>query len=378
MRLNLLHLNTLNKHASQKKVKMIELSASIFPFIIWRSGEKDNKMRQVLNKQKQNIKLTFLVLFLFLSLWAGVEFTHGFGAINGSSKTSPILRNADKGKFSVLTYNIAGLPQIISSAKTERAESIADIGQKLNQYDIVHVQEDFNYNDNLYENGNLHPFRSSTKGGVPFGDGLNTLSKYPVTDIRRIPWEACTGADCLTPKGFSYSRIEVAKNVFIDFYNVHANAFNHLEAAAARRQNIQQLSAYIKAHSFGNAVVVMGDLNAHYSFSYDNIRELLAENHLEDSWIFLKHNGNFPKSGMQLPDNDILKLDDQSETIDKILYRSSSQIQLNPSDYNLEKYLFTNVKGMPLSDHNPVSVTFTWTLENTIPEMSAAIDGIQK
>ena len=378
MRLNLLHLNTLNKYASQRKVKMIELSASIFSFIVWRSGEKDNNMRQVLNKQKQNIKLTFLVLFVFLSLWAGVEFTHGFGAMNGSSKTSPILKNADKGKFSVLTYNIAGLPQIISSAKTERAESIADIGQKLNQYDIVHVQEDFNYNDNLYENGNLHPFRSSTKGGVPFGDGLNTLSKYPVTDIRRIPWEACTGADCLTPKGFSYSRIEVAKNVFIDFYNVHANAFNHLEAAAARRQNIQQLSAYIKAHSFGNAVVVMGDLNAHYSFSYDNIRELLAENHLEDSWIFLKHNGNFPISVMQLPDNDILKLDDQSETIDKILYRSSSQIQLNPSDYNLEKYLFTNLKGMPLSDHNPVSVTFSWSLENTIPEMSAAIDNMQK
>ena len=378
MRLNLLHLNTLNKYASQRKVKMIELSASIFPFILWHSCEKDNNMRQVLNKQKQNIKLTFLVLFVFLSLWAGVEFTHGFGAMNGSSKTSPILKNADKGKFSVLTYNIAGLPQIISSAKTERAESIADIGQKLNQYDIVHVQEDFNYNDNLYENGNLHPFRSSTKGGVPFGDGLNTLSKYPVTDIRRIPWEACTGADCLTPKGFSYSRIEVAKNVFIDFYNVHANAFNHLEAAAARRQNIQQLSAYIKAHSFGNAVVVMGDLNAHYSFSYDNIRELLAENHLEDSWIFLKHNGNFPISVMQLPDNDILKLDDQSETIDKILYRSSSQIQLNPSDYNLEKYLFTNLKGMPLSDHNPVSVTFSWSLENTIPEMSAAIDNMQK
>jgi len=378
MRLNLLHPNTLNKYASQRKVKMIKLSASIYSFIGRRSGEKDHNMGQVLNKQKQNIKLTFLVLFVFLSLWAGVEFSHGFGAMNGSSKTSPILQNASKGKFSVLTYNIAGLPQIISSAKTERAESIADIGQKLNQYDIVHVQEDFNYNDNLYENGNLHPFRSSTKGGVPFGDGLNTLSKYPVTDIRRIPWEACTGADCLTPKGFSYSRIEVAKNVFIDFYNVHANAFNHLEAAAARRQNIQQLSAYIKAHSFGNAVVVMGDLNAHYSFSYDNIRELLAENHLEDSWIFLKHNGDFPISVMQLPDNDILKLDDQSETIDKILYRSSSQIQLNPSDYNLEKYLFTNVKGMPLSDHNPVSVTFTWSLENTIPEMSAAIDGIQE
>lgn len=378
MRVNLLHPNTLNKYASQRKVEIIEWFALIFSFIRKRSSEKDNNMRQVLDKQKQNIKLTFLVLFVFLSLWAGVEFTHGFGAITGSSKTSPILKNADKGKFSVLTYNIAGLPQIISSAKTDRSESIADIGQKLNKYDIVHVQEDFNYNDNLYDNGNLHPFRSSTKGSVPFGDGLNTLSKYPVTDIRRIPWEACTGADCLTPKGFSYSRIEVAKNVFIDFYNVHANAFNYLEAAAARRQNIQQLSAYIKAHSSGNAIIVMGDLNAHYSFFYDNIKELLVENHLKDSWILLKHNSNFPVSNLQLPDNDILKLDNQSETIDKVLYRSSNQIQLEPSDYNLERSLFRNVKGMPLSDHNPVSVTFTWNLENTIPEMSAAIHPISK
>ena len=135
---------------------------------------------------------------------------------------------ATSGGFSVLTYNIAGLPEIISSAVTRRAPSIAEIGRKLNAFDIVNVQEDFNYNGNLYNEGNSHPFRTLTKGGVPFGDGLNTLSKYPVHEVRRISWNECTGADCLTPKGFTYSRLEIARNIYVDLYNVHANAYNHL------------------------------------------------------------------------------------------------------------------------------------------------------
>jgi hypothetical protein len=57
---------------------------------------------------------------------------------------------ASSGTFSVISYNVAGLPQIISSAVTERASSIREIGGRLNRFDIVHVQEDFNYNKMLY------------------------------------------------------------------------------------------------------------------------------------------------------------------------------------------------------------------------------------
>ncbi|QRQ99897.1 endonuclease/exonuclease/phosphatase family protein [Dyadobacter sandarakinus] len=266
------------------------------------------------------------------------------------------------GSFSVITYNIAGLPQGLSSAAGNRAQSTGSIGEKLNAYDICHVQEDFNYNDQLYNSGNAHPYRSGSKGPVLFGDGLNTLSRYPVSELKRVAWTHCTGADCFTPKGFSYSRIAIRRGVFVDFYNVHANAFNHPEAAAARRGNLRQLSEYIRKHSANTAVVIMGDLNAHYTFADDNVHDLIRDNALSDIWVELKCNKKYPVEKDALPASNILDLTDSSETIDKILYRSSAVVQLVPAAYRFEKELFRNEKGSPLSDHHPVSAVFNWKL----------------
>lgn len=266
------------------------------------------------------------------------------------------------GSFSVITYNIAGLPQLICSAATPRRESISAIGRLLNRFDIAHVQEDFNYNQYLYNTGNAHPFRTATKGAVMTGDGLNTLSKFPVKHLRRISWTDCTGADCFTPKGFTYTRIEIAPNRSIDFYNVHANAYNHPRAALARRRNMEQLSTYIRLHSTGNAVIVMGDLNGRYSFGQDNVDWLLKENGLSDAWVNLHCNGIMPKVKEGLPPNDILSISDSTETIDKILYRNGASIHLEPSEFVLEKQSFYNGNGLPLSDHHPVSARFKWKL----------------
>lgn len=237
-------------------------------------------------------------------------------------------------------------------------------------YDIVHVQEDFNYNTELYDSGNSHPYRSIAMGPVPFGDGLNTLSKFPISEVERVEWTDCTGADCLTPKGFTRSRIQIAHEVYIDFYNVHANASNHLAAAAARCKNIDQLSSYIKTHSSNNAVIVMGDMNAHYCYKSDNIRTLMVENSLKDAWVILNKRGEFPKAVEDLPANNILDLTDTCESIDKILYRNSEQIQLNPSYYQLPKGSFSDAEGRALSDHHPVSLSFSWKLKNPIEDLA--------
>lgn len=282
------------------------------------------------------------------------------------------------GTFSVLTYNIAGLPQLICSAATKRAPSIAEIGRRINPFDIVHVQEDFNYNKYLYNSGNTHPFRTPTKGGVPFGDGLNTLSKYPILATQRIAWNHCTGADCLTPKGFTYSRLQISGSAFIDFYNVHANAYNHPAAAAARRENIKQLSSFIRHRSKGQPVIIMGDLNGHYSYFYDNVQHLLTENNLSDAWVELMHQKHMPRPKRQLPDPKILDISAQSESIDKILYRSSDQIELTPSAYNLRAQSFLDGFGNPLSDHHPVSLLFSWELKRCERQIQKTADFVSK
>ncbi|MCE7062133.1 endonuclease/exonuclease/phosphatase family protein [Dyadobacter sp. CY343] len=303
--------------------------------------------------------------FLLLMLWPSVEFKATLGAISLKHAHDPVLADtAETGQFSVLTYNIAGLPEIISSAQTERASSIAEIGKRLNRFDIVHVQEDFHYNKELYLSGNAHPYRSESKGSIPFGDGLNTLSRYPLSATEHISWDDCTGADCLTPKGFTFSRVQIGKELFIEFYNIHSNAFNDPEAAAARRKNIEQLSTFIKENSAGNAVIVMGDLNGRYHFSSDNIQELLIANSLRDAWIMLENEGLLPAASPNIPPRDILNITEKMESIDKIMFRSSDALELFPAEYALQSELFEDQSGKPLSDHLPVGLTFNWKLKH--------------
>ena len=63
--------------------------------------------------------------------------------------------------ISVLNYNIAGLPQVLSSSNPELYTS--HISRLLNEYSIVHVQEDFCYHDSLLLFDN-HPYRTESTG----------------------------------------------------------------------------------------------------------------------------------------------------------------------------------------------------------------------
>ncbi|TLS46719.1 endonuclease [Streptomyces montanus] len=263
------------------------------------------------------------------------------------------------GTFNVLTYNVAGLPEGLSSGNPETNTPL--ISPRLAPYDIVNVQEDFNYHAALYA-GDNHPYRTATSGGVPFGDGLNTLSDHAFDDFERVKWKNCTGTNCLTPKGFSLARVRLAEGVFVDLYNVHTNADTTDDALAARRANIEQLSDFIQANSAGNAVIVMGDTNTRYTRTGDNIRTLVDENGLTDPWVKLVRGGNAPAQGSdalvcpeKAPTNDC-------EVVDKVLYRGSNLVNLTATRYNNEWAKFLDSKGGNLSDHFPHTVDFSWSL----------------
>ncbi|CAM5683411.1 hypothetical protein SVIOM74S_10570 [Streptomyces violarus] len=134
-----------------------------------------------------------------------------------ATSATPAAAAAESGSFDVLTYNIAGLPLGLGDSDPETNTPL--IGQRLGPYDIVNVQEDFNYHASLYAN-DKHPHRTATSGGAAFGDGLNTLSDRPFEDFQRVKWNNCTGTNCLTPKGFSLARVRLAEGVFVDLYNV--------------------------------------------------------------------------------------------------------------------------------------------------------------
>ncbi|MEV4054325.1 jacalin-like lectin [Amycolatopsis sp. NPDC049688] len=282
-----------------------------------------------------------------------------------STVVSPAAAHAaDGGSFSVLSYNVAGLPEGISSAPTPRDPATTAIGQRLGPYDVVHVQEDFNYHAKLYA-ADQHPYRTPTSGGAGIGSGLNTLSSLPydADDFERARWTSCQldSGDCLTPKGFTFMRVRLAEGVYVDFYNAHTNAGTNDGDEASRASNLAQLTAFIRTHSAGNAVVVMGDTNTRYTRAADTIAGFAADNGLTDAWVKLVRGGVAPAPGSPALVCDEQTVTNDCEVVDKVLYRGSKLVSLDATLYNNEHAKFLDSAGKMLSDHDPITVRFSWT-----------------
>ncbi|MFJ5643267.1 jacalin-like lectin [Streptomyces sp. NPDC093223] len=287
-------------------------------------------------------------------------------ALGGLTATATPAEAAGSGTFNVLTYNVAGLPESLSSASTPRDTSTTEIGRRLAPYDIVNVQEDFNYHAYLYAT-DTHPYRTATSGGAGIGSGLNTVSDlaWDADDFERVRWNSCQldSGDCLTPKGFTFMRERLAEGVYVDFYNVHTNAGTNDGDEASRADNLSQLTSFISAHSAGNAVVVMGDTNTRYTRAADTIAEFASSNGLTDAWVRLVRGGSAPAKGSDplVCDQSGPTVPDTCEVVDKVLFRGSRLVTLNATSYANEHAGFLTSDGLMLSDHDPIAVGFSWS-----------------
>ncbi|KAJ7669004.1 mannose-binding lectin [Mycena rosella] len=280
---------------------------------------------------------------------------------------------AAAGTFDVLSMNVAGLPAILNGngESGDKTTNTAIIGQDFAKfaYDVIHVQEDFNYHATLYVNDN-HTFRTATSGGVPFGSGLNTLSNFDWIDFTRVKWATCSDAsedDCLTPKGFTFMRVSVDDGVYIDFYNLHADAGTEPGDETARAANLQQVADYIDTWSIGNAVLVFGDTNSRYTRGEDGTRVFLTQNGLTDAWVQDIEGGVYPAAGapaLVCPDG--VPPDADCEVVDKVLYRGNAVISLTNTGFFYDTARFLSSDLATLTDHNPVRVEFAWSLSATL------------
>ncbi|KAJ5888497.1 mannose-binding lectin [Penicillium taxi] len=283
---------------------------------------------------------------------------------------------ATSGAFTALTFNVAGLPEIlqdndVNGTKTENAEEIGTYFAEYG-YDIINVQEDFNYHAYIYDTDD-HSYRTATSGGAGIGSGLNTLSNYGWVDFTRVKWDTCSDAseyDCLTPKGFTFMRWNPSSGVYIDFYNLHADAGSEDDDETARNANLQQVADYIDTWSTGNAVVVMGDTNSRYTRSDDTgIRLFKSQNSMSDAWVELEKDGVYPTAGATAVVCDNPSTIETCEVVDKVLYRGSDIVTLTASSFTYDGDEFLNTDseylGDVLSDHNPVLISFTWSLSES-------------
>ncbi len=249
-------------------------------------------------------------------------------------------------EFRLLTYNVAGLPQGLSSSNPELY--IPMISPLLNDYDVALVQEDFWYHGELSADVEL-PYQSEPMWEEPtietMGDGLNRFTTFPFTDHIRVVWPSCHGHldcanDCLATKGFSVARTELEEGVFVDIYNLHAEAGGCPEDYIARREGIMVLKDHILEHSDGEAIVVAGDYNLSESDPLD--KELLEEFRT--------------LTGLE---ETCSKLSCGVDSIDKIMIRSSESLELVPLQWEIPPE-FVDSEGNDLSDHRPVMGRYRW------------------
>jgi hypothetical protein len=261
---------------------------------------------------------------------------------------------AASGSFSTFIYNVAGLPEILSSATSNRQTATEQISCYIRQFDVVNVQEDFNYHAALYDSCDDHAYRSTTSGGAGIGSGLNSLSRFSYMDWERVKWAQANGVDVLTPKGFTLARTRLAEGVYLDIYNLHTQAQTADADLDARRKDILQLLSYIEANSAGHAVLVMGDTNTRYTRGGDNIWQFLHHG-FTDVWVDKVRGGSIPTMGAPAMVCEPAITSPDCEVVDKVLFRDNGFVGLKALSYLVPTDM-QNAAGEELSDHRGIRI----------------------
>ena len=147
---------------------------------------------------------------------------------------------SEKYTIKTVNFNVAGLPfAALGGTDVKANQNAAGKYLSQNNFDIVAVQEDFGYHKNLLEGMSGFNYLTNHLGNIPGGDGLNVFTtNMPIYNEKRVAWnEACgilsDGSDELTPKGFIYTVIDIGNGIYVDFYNLHADAYGGAGSVAA-------------------------------------------------------------------------------------------------------------------------------------------------
>lgn len=278
---------------------------------------------------------------------------------------------ADSGELKALTYNVAGLPELLSGSNP--AENMPYISPLLNDYDLVLVQEDWLtpkdetltlevFHDLLAKEA-MHPYQSvpaplplgtdQTRPEALVSDGLNRFSISPFGELQRVRWVGCYGGatgdgagDCLATKGFSVATHRLAEDIDVDVYNLHGEAGSTDQDQSLREDNYRQLAAFVVGRPSDRAIILGGDTNLHTDSGNPGLavwQDFLEATGLSDVC-------------------EILDCGSDAMIIDKFAFRTGSSVSIEPLSHRFERDKFTHPEsGEPLSDHDALVVEFRWS-----------------
>ena len=303
--------------------------------------------------------------------------------------------------FSITTLNVDGLPQKILVAKVNPdgpgGGGSVRIGRYLQKrgYDLVFMQEDFNFHEELTVPLEDDYLMDSWTGNLGVEgreidflhlqnhrfecDGLMGAWKKGITltSTSRTPWTANFGKfshalDEMVTKGFRRHELTLKNGQQIVVYNMHMDAGDTADEREgkdsldrdARLKQWNQLRDEILTHLDTRPVIIVGDLNSYYcrdqiKSNFIDVIEATGHAKVYDAWVELQNNGKYPD-----PVDGIVCCEakgnilDSGEGLDKVLYViPTGGIGIHAVSYKLDTIDYLH-DGKMLGDHYPVSVTF--------------------
>lgn len=272
--------------------------------------------------------------------------------------------------FTIATLNVDGLPLNVlgrdvnpdgpgSEGSVRISEYLAKKG-----YDMVMMQEDFNYHEELATHLTDEYALDEWSGGVNVEDydftnpnfrfacdGLMAAVRTLTDFSKRTAWEDYYGRmdhawDGMVTKGFRRYELTLAGGTEIVVYNMHMDAEDEGDDVAgdreARKGQWQQLCEEITEKLDERPIIVVGDMNSLYD--RDPIRELFTD--------------KISATGKATVGDAWVEIGEGDETLDKIMYvNPTGGTGVKPIAYECDREGY-RYDGKPLGDHYPVAVTF--------------------
>ena len=304
-------------------------------------------------------------------------------------------------QFSIATLNVDGLPKkilVVSiNADGPGDAGTARIGKYLQKkgYDLVMLQEDFNYHDvlSVWLEDDYKMDEWSGAVGIDVQkidflhlqnhrfecDGLMGCWKkdLQVTPAVRTPWTHNFGKfshnnDELVTKGFRRYDATLRGGKRIVVYNMHMDATLELDEDEgkagpdhdARMAQWAQLKEDVLQNLDSRPIIIVGDMNSLYG--RDEVKRDFIDaindsgrGTVSDVWIELQRNGVYPSEKVTETTVD-------DETLDKILYINPTMgTTIQPVAITIDRDGYLH-DGKPLGDHYPLAATFRVVSDRTV------------
>lgn len=156
-----------------------------------------------------------------------------FGCVDSDIRRTPPI--SQKGQVSILTLNVAGLPDFLTSQDYPK-ERMYGISHYANAYDVVAYQEDFYYSAALDRHSRFANSERATKWnswGLVWPwlrkSGLTVQSPWKFSEEKFQAFTDCkgylkNGNDCWVPKGVLCARTTLPSSVIMDVCITHFDA----------------------------------------------------------------------------------------------------------------------------------------------------------